>query len=245
MDTNMRRDLNISGVLGGCGGGTFNTISINGSGTMNGNVDCIRFVASGRAAVRGSMIAESVEVNGSASFGERLDAGKLRINGKTDIEGMLVAGEMRVDGYLKVGGDVKADSMEINGSFTGRGSCEAERFRSRGSFRLDGLLNAGSVDIDLFAECRAKEIGGETIVVRKTGVDSPIGRLVKALVLSKEMLFADLIEGDEIRLEYTKAAVVRGTNVTIGPGCDIGLVEYTGEFRRFSDAVVGCSKQIG
>ena len=89
-----------------------------------------------------------------------------------------------------------------------------------------------------------KEIGGETIVVRKSDVSSPIGRLVKGLIFPKDLLIAATIEGDEVRLEYTKADVVRGTNVSLGPGCEIGLVEYTGELNRHEDAVVGQSKHL-
>ncbi|MNR67595.1 hypothetical protein D3C85_1916860 [compost metagenome] len=35
-----------------------------------------------------------------------------------------------------------------------------------------------------------------------------------------------VIEGDDIYLENTRAKVVRGNQVVIGPGCEIDLVEY-------------------
>lgn len=242
MDTNMRRDLNISGVLGGCGGGTFNQLSINGHGNIDGSVDCIGFVCSGKATVRGALKANNVEVNGIASFCDSIDAGKFRVNGKSDIEGPVNAREFRIDGHAKVNGSLNVEEVSINGNVAIKGNCDAERFHSRGSFRIDGLLNAGTIEIELFAECRAKEIGGESILVRKSDFASPFGKLMKALVFSKDLLIADMIEGDEIRLEYTKANIVRGTNVTIGAGCEIGLVEYKGEFKRTGNGIVAESR---
>ena len=43
-------------------------------------------------------------------------------------------------------------------------------------------------------------------------------------------LVTDTIEGDDIYVEYTTAKTVRGNNVRIGDGCDIGLVEYKNSF---------------
>ncbi|GAA3405670.1 hypothetical protein ACFFNY_29715 [Paenibacillus hodogayensis] len=244
MNMKERRDLNISGMLGGCGGGSFNNVTINGNGTIQDSLDCIRFVSNGRAVVRGTMKAESAVVNGIASFGDNVIADKFRSNGKTDIEGALTAKDFRSDGHMKIGGAVTAEEVQLNGSMTLRGNCDAERFHSRGSFRIDGLLNAGSVRIELYAECRVKEIGGESIDVRKSGAGSPFGKLIKALGFSKDALIAELIEGDDIRLEHTKADVVRGTNVVIGPGCEIGLVEYQDRYELLEDSSVKQSKQL-
>jgi len=43
-------------------------------------------------------------------------------------------------------------------------------------------------------------------------------------------------------VEYTKAEVIRGKKVEIGPGCEIGLVEYNEQFHCAKDASV--KKQI-
>ncbi|WP_146250199.1 cytoplasmic protein [Paenibacillus flagellatus] len=245
MTANLRRDLNISGVLGGAGGGEFNVVSINGHGTIDGSLDCIGFVCNGRATVNGPLLSETVEVNGSTSFNGKLDAGRMRVNGKSDIAGPMAVRDFRVDGHAKVGGHLSGEEIEVNGYLTVKGNCDAESFRSHGCFRIDGLLNAGTIEVNLmFAECRAKEIGGETITVRRTGNGSAIGKLVKALVFSQDALVADAIEGDDVRLEYTKAGVVRGTNVVIGPGSEIGLVEYKDNLSVHTDAKVSASKQL-
>jgi len=54
----------------------------------------------------------------------------------------------------------------------------------------------------------------------------------------------NLIEGDEIYLEYTTAKAVRGKNVTIGRGCNIELVEYVDNFNQHNDSFIRESKKI-
>jgi len=48
-----------------------------------------------------------------------------------------------------------------------------------------------------------------------------------------------LIEGEEIDLQATKAGVVRGRNVVIGPGCEMERVEYSGSLMVAPEAKVG------
>ena len=85
----------------------------------------------------------------------------------------------------------------------------------------------------MYGPCKAREIGGERIAVRA-------GRKLGWFWMWHEKrLTADLIEGDDIVLEYTTAKVVRGRNVSLGEGCDVEVVEYTGTFSRADDAKVG------
>jgi hypothetical protein len=57
-------------------------------------------------------------------------------------------------------------------------------------------------------------------------------------------LETNLIEGDDIYLEYTEAAVVRGKKVTLGPGCEIGTLEYSESYQAHRDASVGKTNKI-
>jgi cytoskeletal protein CcmA (bactofilin family) len=116
---------------------------------------------------------------------------------------------------------------------------EAEVFLAKGSFTIGGLLNAGQIDIILYGGCRAKEIGGEKITVKKPGIAHKLKRLIFSYIFRVNVdLQADVIEGDEIYLEHTYAKIVRGNNVTIGPGCDIEVVEYKNNFHEQKGAIV-------
>lgn len=68
--------------------------------------------------------------------------------------------------------------------------------------------------------------------------------LLKFFAADSAELSAESIEGDEIYLENTNARVVRGNNVTIGPGCEIELVEFKNDFRQLKGAKVNDSKKI-
>ncbi|MFC3768158.1 cell shape determination protein CcmA [Paenibacillus sp. GCM10012303] len=154
------------------------------------------------------------------------------------------AGVLRIDGYAKVGSQFTCERIGLNGFMSLKGNYSAESFESRGSFRIQGLLNAGTIDIELHSECRAREIGGDRICVRKSRKANPIAKLVKALTFNKEQLTVETIEGDDIQLEYTKADIVRGNHISIGPGCEIGLVEYSGKFAQHQDAKVKDRRKI-
>ena len=51
-------------------------------------------------------------------------------------------------------------------------------------------------------------------------------------------LAAKVIEGDDIYLENTTADMVRGNKVKIGPGCQIGVVEYRDDFTHDPKATI-------
>ena len=48
----------------------------------------------------------------------------------------------------------------------------------------------------------------------------------------------DVIEGDNIYIEYTQAKIVRGNTIVIGPGCNIELVEYKNNYTKDKESTV-------
>lgn len=226
MEQEQRRDLAISGIMGGSGG-IYNNVTINGRGTIRGPLDCIGFQCSGTADIRGDVKTQSMQINGLAKVAGKAGVGRLRVEGKLTVADRLGGEDIDVHGFLNV-----------------NGHCDAESFRASGGFRIGGLLNAGTFDIELFAPCGAKEIGGGTIRVCKPVHLYSFAKLLKSLLPKFDVLKADAIEGDDIHLEHTRAKVVRGTNVTIGPGCEIDLVEYKEALDLDKDAIVREQKQV-
>lgn len=242
MDNQQRSSININGA-GTATGGSVDEVKINGSGTITSDLDCASFFCNGTSDVRGNVKAERIKVNGTASFQGNVNAGKVKVYGTCDIEGNLTSGEVLVSGSCGIKGTVSGESIEIQGSVSIAHDCEAESFRGLGSFSVDGLLNAGTIDIELYGKARAKEIGGEKITV-KQGRRFGIGKLIKSFFAGAHELHAGTIEGDEIYLEYTRAKVVRGKNVVIGEGCEIDEVEYTSDLKISQDAKVRGHKKI-
>jgi len=239
MNTNSRGDLVING-FGASNGGQFRVVTINGRGTVNSDLECKELECNGSGTINGNVISEKTKVSGHAKFKGNIESQRLTIDGTARIDKNVSVEKLKVSGKATVGGRVKCEEIKIHGTFAVQDDCEAEIFKAESMFSIGGLLNADLIDIKMYGECKAKEIGGQTITVKYKG--SLIGNLLKPLF--KPQLATDLIEGDIIELENTIAKIVRGNQVKIGPNCQIGLVEYTGEFSMDKKAVVAESRKV-
>jgi cytoskeletal protein CcmA (bactofilin family) len=205
-----QRNLIISGI-GTTNGGDVQLAKIEGTGKVEGDLDCNELIINGTGDIRGGLTTAKAEINGTAS-----------------VAGSFRADRLNVQGTVSVGGDCTGERMAIHGSAKIQGKCEAETFEAHGKLQINAL-NAGLIQISLHGNSRIEEIGGEEIRIRKEpGID--FAKWLKALPLPLgNKLSSRTIEGDIVYLEYTTADVVRGNDVTIGAGCEIGLVEYKGK----------------
>jgi cytoskeletal protein CcmA (bactofilin family) len=225
MPANTTRNLMITGI-GSSNGGDFRAVKIDGIGRLEGDVTCSDFNLNGRAEVNGSITTETAEMKGTLS-----------------VQGNMKAKRSSIHGKVKIEGDFAGESLEINGYTTITGDCETEKFHANGRL-LVGTLNADTIVVTLHGPSKIQEIGGERIQIRKQrGLD--LARWLKILPLAVgNHLTAHTIEGDHIYLEHTTAEVVRGVNITIGAGCEIGLIEYTGKFEQDKRSKVKHSEKL-
>ncbi|MFZ5967136.1 MAG: hypothetical protein ACOYVK_08165 [Bacillota bacterium] len=245
MENQKKFDLNISGI-GSSAGGFFNNVCIDGQGKINGDVDCNNFTINGVGSVEGSVKTKIGKISGKGEIKGDLQSDGFRVDGWANIDGSIAAKEVRCEGLVGINGSVNAEDVENTGVINIKGDCSSEVFISKGAFKIGGLLNAGNIDIHLYAPCKAKEIGGEKIQVNM-GRSFTLRKLIKSIIPLLDInvgLCSETIEGDEIYLEYTKAKVVRGNNVTIGKGCEIELVEYKGRFEKSDKSVVTENKKL-
>lgn len=244
MNTNECADLRIDGS-GSSGGGTYNSVKINGSGKISGDIICSEFKINGAGEAVGNVEAGRFVINGSGHIVGNLKAEEAKISGSASLGGNVTGGTIKISGSADIKSGVDMHQIKIEGTMKAGGDCSAESFYSNGVFEIGGLLNADDIDIQLYwHKSRAREIGGGRINVRPGAGGGSILRSLFSFGLSNPQLEADTIEGDEISLENTKAKVVRGNNITIGPGCDIGLVEYKGQYQRNGDARVGSEQKV-
>lgn len=245
MENQKRYDLIISGV-GNFAGGIFNNVIINGHAKFNGDVECSDFTINGVGNVEGSVKTKTGKISGHGRIKGYMKSDEFKVSGNASIGGSIEIKEARFEGVVGINGSVDAETVENKGVITVSGDCNSEVFISKGAFTIGGLLNAGNIDINLYAPCRAKEIGGEKIKV-SMGHSFSLRKLIKSIFPSLDIntgLCTETIEGDEIYLEYTRAKVVRGNNVTIGEGCEIELVEYKNRFEQYEKSVVVENKKI-
>ncbi|AHV97980.1 hypothetical protein [Paenibacillus sabinae] len=220
-------DLILNGV-GSAGGGSYDQVLIDGVGKVVDSLTARLFKANGQIRVQGE-----------------LEAGEMEVSGIMNLEGSLKTGRMKLEGMLHIDGSFKGESCALNGLVTVRGDCELEELRGEGGFTVEGLLSVGLADIRLNGAWQVREIGAESLKVRR-GNHSRWNRLIGGIIPKlKSELKAKSIEGDHLDLEYTTADVVRGNDVIIGEGCSIGLVEYRSGLSVHPGARVGKEVKTG
>ncbi|MBA4603606.1 polymer-forming cytoskeletal protein [Thermoactinomyces mirandus] len=238
--TDSKSDLLINGY-GSFSGGEYQVVRINGLGKVKGDIHCVQFTTNGDSLIEGNVQSESLRVTGSSTVEGKLKTRETKVNGQLTTEAQMDTKDISINGSAVIKGKLSADQADIRGAITVEEDLEAEAVSIKGVFNIKGLLNAGKVHIELLGNAKAKEIGGEKIVVKKSGI--ALNKLLKSFFADKS-LSVDVIEGDEIELEYTRAKIVRGKNVKIGPGCKVDLVEYQDSYDADSEAEVKEEKQV-
>lgn len=230
------KNLTINGS-GSYPGGTYDKISIRGEGTIVNEVESARFHVYGTSNASENVTTGSVKIMGEAEFKGNVTAGETLVMGTMLVGKKAKLKKMKVFGSLEVGEGLSGDEATIKGSIAVNGDVAFETFDSSGGFEIKGLLSADTIKIGLsFGESTAEEIGGGKITVKRAAWLIPFTNI--SLSKKAGFLSAKLIEGDEIYLENTTADIVRGNKVKIGPGCNIGIVEYTNELKNDQSSTI-------
>jgi len=211
------RKMKITGT-GEASGGLYDSIAIVGEAKLHGDIETGRFKCIGQCQLTGA-----------------LHSGRFRLQGEADVSGDLSAAKMNALGQVHVKGHIRGEEIVIRGMLQAGGGCEAETIQVSGGIVLGGLLNAEKITIQLYGHSTVREIGGGQIQVRRSK-----WKEIAGLFMSREIqeLTADIIEGDEVYLEYTNAKLVRGNRVILGPGCRIETVQYRESLRKNKSAIV-------
>jgi len=202
---------------------------IRGSGTVAGGQHFEEFKCAGSGTVQGDLLADEAHVSGVCVIEGRCVGGEFHASGRADIAGDVEVQEFHVSGKANVGGDVRAKDVNISGSTTiGGGILEAEDvaltgsihvggpvkaqdFTSRGRFEIGGGIEAQDVDIRLVGPSKVPSIKAQNIEVRRGERNGE--------------LTVETIEGEGIYLEATRAGLVRGHSVHLGPYCSVHTIE--------------------
>ena len=209
-------------------------LEIDGAGKVEGPVQAEGLEVNGSFKCESSCtVSGSAEVNGSLKAeGPCTIGGDAEICGSVKTEGDLTVSKLDITGAVCVGGRLRATEIGIDGVLKVKGEVQAESFRADGTVTIDGLLNAETVSLVVAGEDLIESIGGGHVTVeRGRGGFFSFSR-------KRPHLFSNLIEADEIRLEYTDCRTVRGVNVHIGPECVIDRVEYSGSLTTDANCTV-------
>ncbi len=177
---------------------------------------------------------QNVRLVGEGSVDGHLECQKFRAIGTFQCKGDVHAEHLRVVGTVDVDGTLYGGRTRITGELSTTGDCSADVLEVRGTLRVGGLVNADRVDIRLYGPARCTDIGGGVIRIRPS----------LKFRSSDKGLSAETIEGDEVHLRDARVQVVRGKRVWIGPGCEIGRVEYTDELHEAMGASITESQRV-
>ncbi|SFF20379.1 protein CcmA, bactofilin family [Paenibacillus catalpae] len=223
-------------------GGLYDSVKIVGEGGIEGDTDCNKLKCVGTLEVNGSISADKMSIVGTCDVKGGLQGGTLKTSGTLTVGGITRLRELGISGTIDSKDHIYSERVHLRGSLQTLGDCEAEAFTAKGIFEIGGLLNAGKLDIKLYRDCKAHEIGGGQINIKKASLLHPLSLFFKPS--SSARLSVSVMEGDHIYLENTIADIVRGNKVVIGLGCEIGLVEYKEHFEQRKDAVVRDNRKV-
>lgn len=216
-------------------GGAYNMIKIHGAAMFSGSTSANTISVTGSCTTNGDLHCETIlSIHGKYDLNGNVSSNLMKLNGTCEISGNAQIETSKNKGRLEIAKNFSGNQLFNKGDLSVHGNVDFETFVSDGRFHIGGLLNAGEITISpTFSTSTAKEIGGEKITIK---LQRGITRILP--FISKGRVETDLIEGDDIYLENTHAKVVRGKNIEIGAGCEIGTVECSGTYAISPDATV-------
>jgi cytoskeletal protein CcmA (bactofilin family) len=237
------QNVTIAGT-GSLSGGKYGNIRIFGEGNIMSPVQSVNMKIFGSLNTNSEICADNVFIAGSANF-TNTKANRVNINGSAHFHSSATLKYLTVNGEAHFEGELKAVKIILRGEMISGKLIEAESFHSRGALTVK-TLNADHVCIALHSNCRAEEIGAETVKVYDIKNSKRLADRISYLFNGdrKARLEVGIIEADRIYLENTTADAVRGNEVIIGPGCQIKKVEYKTTFQVDSSSNVDVTEQF-
>ncbi|MFQ5553133.1 MAG: hypothetical protein ACE5EW_05385 [Thermoplasmata archaeon] len=165
----------------------------------------------GACKIEGRCECETFKVSGSAKVNKELKAETFHSSGSTKIQGDLRAEEVTASGMTDVGGSIEAQDVRVGGMLRVNGWVRADSFKSRGRFRIGEGLEADTIGVLLDDTAEVPVIKGKEIRVKRSR--------------RRGGLRAKTIQGNHVSVSGTRAKLVRGRDVRIGPQSRIDVVE--------------------
>ncbi|AIQ57463.1 hypothetical protein PBOR_11395 [Paenibacillus borealis] len=171
---------------------------------------------------RGNMDAALVHVFGHLHVKGNLTTARLKLLGECSIGRSCAAQEITSFGSLRVQ-SLQAKKVVSNGYLSVTRDAAADEFQADGCVRANSLSCGKSIHIKLGSPCKVRHMMAE----REITV-SPSSKLINGLMSPFRRLRCETIEARAITLYKTQADIVSGVNITVGPGCVIQEIRYSG-----------------
>lgn len=219
--------------------GTYGTITLNGAGTVIGDVTCRELRVNGAGRCKGSVTADLIAVNGTGTFDGPVQAGEITVSGTADVHAGIGVGVLKVRGTVSADGGIHARDIDLKGDMrTGRG-VKSEKLFGEGRFAINGPLEVGDIDLRVHGRSSASEITCDRMVLK-----APDGITAVLSAFTDRELSVTSVRGGELELIAVVASLVHGTKVTLGEGCRVGRVEFTEVLQKLSGALVTEERKV-
>ncbi len=232
-------------------GGTYDSITIAGSAKVMGEVNATVIKSAGTAKFQGDVAVKTIEASGSTKIAGNVVAGRFVGTGSPTIRGNLQARELEIGGMLTVHGSVetstamlaggfmignllKADSLQItlngNASVKDIQGTDISVRRAKPADSTPSGSSAASAQAGISGQggsvTNSSFVGSINVNTRdgKETTSPTASSSSSQSSPSANMLTTETITGKTIYLEATRARLVRGTSVTLGPDCEIDEV---------------------
>lgn len=237
-----QRDIHISGS-GVISGGRYGTVRISGSGKCTEALEAESVHVSGSGHFQ-NVSADDIHISGSASFDGQVITKQLRVSGSVQLSQLTESNEMHVSGSIQASSALRGVNGHVSGSIRADEGAEFEEMQISGSAHVSGLLNVERLTIKLNGHSEIDEIGGNDILVFPSNeIQGGILRFLFGSVNPRK-LTCKSIEGTNVNVENTNCEMIRANTVRIGPGCQIGAVEYTDSIEIDESSKVITQKRV-
>ena len=201
------------------------TIHIMGGAHFNGNIEAGECVIHGNAVIKGNIVADRMKVNGNFNLEGDCRINELTVNGKTEVDGVFECNNVVLRGDMVITKVCQAKDLKIYGGLSAKADVLGEQMTIEGRIDCKGLLSAEEICLHACENSYCKEIGATKLLVEK-----PFYHLFWLGFGKKNGLSCDLIEADEIKLEYTRAKIVRGKQIQLVKACQVDTLEYSEQY---------------
>ena len=157
---------------------------------------------------------------------------------------MQVSKQLSLNGRFIGEGTIVSPVVRINGTVTYNGRITAGEIIAQGELTL-GALDANDVRIEFAERSRIASIHGLRVIISRRPLNA-VFRLFLPGSLTRNSIcsVAGGITGDVINIENVAADNVSGSDVIIGPGCQINKVYYRDHIYIDENAWVGWSEPL-
>jgi len=223
--------------------GMYGSVSSAGDLHIVGDVDILDLKAAGDVDAKEKVLCERLRVYGEGTFRQGLTFGEAKIYGDGKIMGPFQGDVLKVYGALSFE-TLTVEELTVYGAIEKAMEVNAEKASFSGEVKIKESLNVGTGTFQLVGNSKIKEIYAEKLEVLSEG--DLFQGILSGLVSSgkRGTLEAELIEGDYIELENTKAKVLRGKVLRVGKGSVIERAEYSERLEVHEEAKILVKVQL-